>query len=235
LGTITQWLDAAQKIDVIGYPVRYGLQLAKGVVTPDDDSTISDNTFYFLFIFLMYPILIHMFTISAPFTLVFLPLYALLYYINPDFFLEEEPPAGGFENWDILYTPRPGVPAIIAQLYSVGKLLLFDSGALEGEEWGLNLGVFLKLIGIIILVIIMNLALESILAPWLVISLITLPIMTIVEIAKGDFNFNEVSLDYDIYSEYENYFVDEPQEYEDINGDNDWLTPNSDSEDAVPT
>mmetsp|Transcript_8735 Transcript_8735/g.13522 ORF Transcript_8735/g.13522 Transcript_8735/m.13522 type:complete len:200 (-) Transcript_8735:81-680(-) len=154
----------------------------------------------------MYPLVIHLFSISSVVSLLFLPFYALLFLIDPNIFLEEEVSSEDLENWEIFQKPRPGIPAFIAQLYSVGRLLLFDPAPLQGEtEWGLNMGVFLYLIAVIILILTMNAALEFILLPWLVVSLIVLPIMVIIEAAKGDFSFEQVNVDYAVFEEYEDF------------------------------
>uniref|UniRef100_A0A7S3IFS0 Uncharacterized protein n=1 Tax=Strombidium inclinatum TaxID=197538 RepID=A0A7S3IFS0_9SPIT len=146
----------------------------------------------------MYPIIMDFFIKGSFCLLLFLPFYGLLYFFAPEMFLEEAVEENDYDTWQGLHKPRPGIPAIIAELYSVAKLLLFDFTWLKGEgEWGLNLGVFLYLPVMTIILLVVEVLFYSYRQWWSFISLfIFLPIISFIEVIDGRFSFKDVPLDY---------------------------------------
>jgi len=130
--TPIQWIDALSKIDMIGYPVKFGQTLAREIATPDDGSEISEGSFYFFLIFLMYPIIFYLFELTSASALILLPFYMVLYLIEPRFFVAGEHSDEDFENPSTIFEPRPSIPSVIAQLYAMAKLLIFKADYLTG-------------------------------------------------------------------------------------------------------
>jgi len=90
-GTVLQWFEAAQKLDLIGFPVRFGNVLVENIVTPDPGS--DEQSFYTVFFLLMYPIIYQVFSVSSLIGFFTLPFLGFLWLIDKDLFLLETPPA----------------------------------------------------------------------------------------------------------------------------------------------
>jgi len=151
---------------------------------------------------LIYPIILHLFSTFSFLGIPFLPVYALFFLVDPAMFLEEDVSQEELENWDTYQKPRPGIPAIISELYSIANLLIFDPAYLKGEgKWGLNMGVFSILFSLFILLDVLQGIFEPFFFVWLILSLLTLPILMIVEYFKGDFTLDEVPIEYAVYTE----------------------------------
>jgi len=165
------------EIDWIGYPLRFGFRLADAIADTDGKDFVSQV------IWLMYPHITYVFNYAMGNLHWHLLWMALLYIIAPSIFLDDSVDLESVDvnDWDTLYKPRAGIPAMVATLYSTAKFLFFNKPELEGEgEWGLSVGAFVYLWLMSIGIFLLDLLASPVLAVWSMISSVTVPLEVLI-------------------------------------------------------
>ena len=104
---------------------------------------------------------------------------------------------------------------MIAQQYQLVQIVFFNSDILKGETpWGLNFFVFVQLFFVAILLQISIPVASIVMLPWLALSLVLIPSITLFQVLFMDLDITKASIDYDIIQEYDSFeFPDYYEEY----------------------
>ena len=124
--TMVHWLQAFERIDTIGYPIRLGKLIIRNLKF-HDKYDLSDETFSILFFVLFYPWVFEVYEFYSLPLMFLIPLMMLLYYIDRDMFVYVcNCPTEG--NTDLAYEARDGFPLLLTRLYQLTTLLMFNGG-----------------------------------------------------------------------------------------------------------
>ena len=130
ISLLTNWMEAFERLDFLGYPIRLGKLFIRNLEI-NDKFGLNDYWFGFIFFVLFYPIVFEIYQFFSVPLLLYMPSLMVLYYFDRDMFVVGEPnPISDTVHADVTYKAREGIPFLLTRFYRLSNLLIFNIGTI---------------------------------------------------------------------------------------------------------